>query len=492
MLRFKRLGAFIKLTVVDGTTGAKLNGEYATSVAVQGDNNLVGRVKVSGTKGLINPNSGYKKVTANYEADTFALTTAGQAAYFGVLPQTFAEASKLIVTIMTNKRTIERTLTMPKEVVLAAGQVLPIKVTIKDEDALTVKIEKVWEMLSTDTSAWTSALSAGGASCAAGSDFNITTDGQYVYVTEFGASKHIWAIDVNDKNNVKLVNTETVESKGFDGSIFLSCARVVKKNDGTPVLIASNLFQDGDNNATGRLYVWDNGIDNAPRVVTLQQWGAGRRLGDVFTTYGTYEDCWLIFGTQTGNGFVTFKLPTTGTSSSLISRLAIDLTDFAAYYPFPGELTRGMFSWRGGSHDDGTAYRNRLMTVASTEDAIKNAGSHTSTLEKLNTWMGNYENNNGNAFNYLEYMGKRYVIWCLNRSDNTKAFDLIVKRGDVSADWASIINTQGTVLRESFTAGMATTWKSGADCAVFQVGDEVYIALNRTQVGLVLYRMYAE
>ena len=106
--------------------------------------------------------------------------------------------------------------------------------------------------------------------------------------------------------------------------------------------------------------------------------------------------------------------------------------------------------------------------------------------------MGNYENNNGNGFNYLQYMGKRYVIWCLSRSDNTKAFDLIVKRGDASADWASIINTQGTVVRESFTAGMATTWKSGADCAVFQVGNEVYIALNRTQVGIVLFRMYAE
>ena len=202
VVRFKRLGSFIKLTVVDGTTGAALNGEYATSVAVQGENNLVGRFRISGTEGLVNQNSGYKKVTAIYEADTFAVTTVGQAAYFGVVPQTFAQDSKLIVTIVTNKRTVEKTLTMPKEVVLGAGQILPVKVTFKDEDVFNIKIDKVWEMLSTESSAWTSALSAGGATCAAGSDFNITTDGQYVYVTEFGGSKHIWAIDVNDKTNV--------------------------------------------------------------------------------------------------------------------------------------------------------------------------------------------------------------------------------------------------------------------------------------------------
>ena len=293
------------------------------------------------------------------------------------------------------------------------------------------------------------------------------------------------------------MNTSTVESVGFDGSIFLSCARVVKKSDGTPVLMASNLFQDGDSdNPTGRLYVWENGIDQAPAVKTLQQWGAGRRLGDTWTTYGNYEDCWMIMGTQSGNGFVTFRVPT-GEKSYLISRLATETTDFCSYYPFPGELTKGMFAWRGGNHDDGLAYRNRMMTVASTEAAIKTEGKHDATLEKMSQWMGNYENNNGSGFNYFEFNGKRYVAWVINLADG-KAFDIVIKEGDATAAWDSIINTPaatiteagGFAFRESLVGGQATTWKQGTDCAVWNNGDEVYIAVNKINVGIAVYKMY--
>lgn len=355
-----------------------------------------------------------------------------------------------------------------------------------------LKVQKLWEKLSTADANWFASI--GGK---AGTDFNIAIDDKNVYIPEFGSSKNLWAIDIATGNTVSKVNTSTVESVGFDGSIFLSCARVVKKSDGTPVLMASNLFQDGDSdNPTGRLYVWENGIDQAPAVKTLQQWGAGRRLGDTWTTYGNYEDCWMIMGTQTGNGFVTFRVPT-GEKSYLISRLATETTDFCSYYPFPGELTKGMFAWRGGNHDDGLAYRNRMMTVASTEAAIKTEGKHDATLEKMSQWMGNYENNNGSGFNYFEFNGKRYVAWVINMADG-KTFDVVVKEGDATAAWDSIINTPaatiteagGFAFRESLVGGQATTWKQGTDCAVWNNGDEVYIAVNKINVGIAVYKMY--
>lgn len=355
-----------------------------------------------------------------------------------------------------------------------------------------LKVQKLWEKLSTADANWFASI--GGK---AGTDFNIAIDDKNVYIPEFGSSKNLWAIDIATGNTVSKVNTSTVESVGFDGSIFLSCARVVKKSDGTPVLMASNLFQDGDSdNPTGRLYVWENGIDQAPAVKTLQQWGAGRRLGDTWTTYGNYEDCWMIMGTQSGNGFVTFRVPT-GEKSYLISRLATETTDFCSYYPFPGELTKGMFAWRGGNHDDGLAYRNRMMTVASTEAAIKTEGKHDATLEKMSQWMGNYENNNGSGFNYFEFNGKRYVAWVINLADG-KAFDIVIKEGDATAAWDSIINTPaatiteagGFAFRESLVGGQATTWKQGTDCAVWNNGDEVYIAVNKINVGIAVYKMY--
>lgn len=483
-LKMRRVIGFLKVYFVDGTTGGKLAGEYATAVSVQednGDERLVGTFRL-GTKGPEKISSGWKKVNATYEAGTFELLNAEHAAIFGVLPQTFVSGSKLIITGETDNYTISKTVTLPADAELTAGDMLPVRITLADADvkykSKPVVVEKPWEFIS-GTSAWTSALSADGASFTAGTDMTIAVDDKYAYVAEFGASKRIWAIDLNDKSKVKLVNTSTVESVGFDGGNFISCVRVVKKNDGTPVLIASNLFAD-DN---GRLYIWDNGIDAAPRVVSMTQWGAGRRLGDTFSTYGNFEDCWLIFGTQTGNGFVTFKLPATGTSNSLISRLAIETANFCSYYPFPGELTRGMFGWRGGTHDDGALYRNRLMTVASTEAAIKAEGAHTSTLEKLTTWMANSENNNGIGFNYAEFNGKRYVIWCMN-STNGKQFELYVKEGETTDDWAKIINTQGYVYHEAFEGGTATTWKSGADCQVWNTGSKLIIAINKIQVGM--------
>lgn len=501
LLRFARHGAFIKISFIDGTTGGKLNGEYANTVAIEADkdeNKLVGRFKIHGENGLVFQNSGYKKVTATYEEGrTLELLGEGQGAWFGVRPQTFANGSKITLTIDTEGLSVKKELALPKEVVLGAGDLLPLNVTITDADVTLknkiTKIKKVWEILSTNT-AWTTTLSADGKIGTAGTDMNIAVDDKYVYIPEFGSSKNMWAISVTDKDDVKLVNTSAIENVGFDGSIYLTCARVVAKEDGSPVLLASNLFQDGSSdNPTGRLYIWKNGIDNAPAVVNLQQWGANRRLGDRFTTFGNFEDCWLIFGTQTGNGFVTFKVPTTGTSASLVSRLAVDTYDFATYYPFPGELTRGMFSWTnaGTTKDDSQLYRNRIMSVSSSESAIKTEGAHNSTIDKLSTWMENSENNNGIGYNYTEFNGKQYAIWCMNSTDS-RVFDLIVKEAAIGTDWKSMIDTAGTFIRETHSGDMATSWKGSADCAIWNTGKEVYIAINKLQVGIALYRMYTE
>ena len=82
-------------------------------------------------------------------------------------------------------------------------------------------------------------------------------------------------------------------------------------------------------------------------------------------------------------------------------------------------------------------------------------------------------------------------------ADN-KTFDVVVKEGDATASWDSIINTPaaditsagGFAFRESLVGGQATTWKQGTDCAVWNNGDEVYIAVNKINVGIAVYKMY--
>ena len=497
-VRFTRLGAFLKFSFTDGTTGGRLAGEHVAEVQVIVNNADATKrpcppVRITPT-GLGNVGAGMKAIKALYASDMYALTASGQSTWLGILPQTFLSGSTFGLTITTEHFTISKTLTLTSDVDLPAGKILPITVTLTDAEVplKQTKIVKLWEKLSTAGSDWFSAI--GGAS---GTDFNIAIDDQNVYIPQFGNSKNIWAIDIATGNTISKINTTTVESVGFDGSIFLSCARVVKKSDGTPVLLATNLFQDGAT-VTGRLYIWDEGVNNAPRVATLNQWSAGRRLGDTWTTYGNYEDCWMIMGTQTGNGFVTFRVPT-GATATLMSRLAITTDNFCSYYPFPGDLTHGMFTWRGGSHDDGSAFRNRLMTVSSTEAAIKESGAHNSELTKLTQWMGNYENNNGGGFNYIEFNGKRYVIWVINMAD-ASTFDLVIKEGAADTPWETIINTPmstiessgGFAYRATHVGGQVTTWKQGTDCAVWVAGDEVYIAVNKVNVGLAVYKLYAE
>ena len=80
---------------------------------------------------------------------------------------------------------------------------------------------------------------------------------------------------------------------------------------------------------------------------------------------------------------------------------------------------------------------------------------------------------------------------------DSKTFDLVIKEGTTSTPWETIINTPAATLtgqgriafRESLVGGQATTWKQGTDCAVWNDGDEVYIAVNKVNVGLAVYKM---
>lgn len=503
-LKFKRLGAFLKVYFDDQTDGNKLAGNHVRQVTVQsigegGDESagqpLVG-APIFDSDGIFNPAGGYKTVIGNIAKNTFSISNDAHAAYLGIIPATLPANSQLKITAVMDDYTFSRTITLSKAISIASGDIQPIKVVVHDADITarpkSVTVEKLWQKLSTAGSNWFAAI--GGS---AENDFNIAIDDQNVYIPEFGGSKHLWAIDIATGETITSVNTSTVESVGYNNAIYLSCARVVKKNDGTPVLMASNLFSDNN----GRLYIWNDGINNAPAVKTLTQYSAGRRLGDTWTTYGNFEDCWMIMGTQEGgsmNGFVTMRVPT-GASAGVISRLATTTGDFCSYYPFPGDLLHGMFTWRGGTHDDGMAYRNRFVTINSTEEAIKTEGAHAMTLSKLDTWMGNWENNNGSGFNFIEFNGKRYVIWVINMNDS-KTFDIMIKEGSTETPWQTIIDTPaatitsagGFAFRESLVGGQATTWKQGTDCAVWNNGDEVYIAVNKVNVGLAVYKLYLD
>ena len=345
------------------------------------------------------------------------------------------------------------------------------------------KVEKLWELLSTDSEAWNAYF--GGT---AGSDRNVAIDGEYVYIAEFGGSKNIWAIDIDNPDNVVAVNNSAIKSEGYDGSIFLACPRVVKTDNGDPILLVSNL----STGSTGWLYAYEDGIDAEPKCIELNQYGAGRRLGDTFTTYGTYEHLMMIFGSFWGNGFVTFQLPPNASLvSGLWNRFAIDIKGAGAYYPFPEDLTRGIYSLRDEA-------RVNFMSVEASEEDL---WATSSTAFATNVTRLNYSDGmNGSAagYNFVKFNGMRYVIYG-RETMNTKVGELYIREGEIGEDWADILGLDGTddhirdnaFYIDSFEGGMAAG-NSAVDVAVWETGNEIYIALDKQRAGLAVYRMYIE
>ena len=374
-----------------------------------------------------------------------------------------------------------------KKLVVALGEEVVPPPVVGGE----TKVEKLWELLSTEGSAWNEAF--GGTP---GSDRNVAIDGDYVYIAEFGGSKQIWAIDITNPSNVQSVNNSAIKDEGYDGWIFLACPRVVRREDGSPILLVSNL----STGTTGWLYAYENGIDEEPKCIQLDQYGAGRRLGDTFTTYGVYEHLFLIFGSFWGNGFVTFQLPPNASNvSGLWNRYACNINGVGAYYPYPEDLTQGIFALRDEA-------RVQYMTVNATEEELwaTSSWAPAATLTRLNYSGYTFPNEetvgmNGSAagYNFVEFNGKRYVIYA-RETMNTKLGQLWIREGEEGQDWAHILGIQDEdedyqdcFYTDSFEGGQAAT-NSAVDVAVWETGSEVYIAVDKQRSGLALYRMYME
>lgn len=493
-LRFRRLGAFIKLTFVDNTTGHVLSEDYATEISVQGPARLVGKAWVS--ENGLEVESGYMKVIADYDANTFALSS--HSAWFGVFPQTFAEGSQIIVSFTTNKRTFEKTLTLPKEVVLGAGNVLPIKVTLNDADVLSVKVEKLWELLAPDSStSWMQHYLNAGAE----NDRNVAIDGTNVYIAKFAnnaTDKDLYAINIaNTTTGNPSYSTLPVGTVTTDGIRALTCPRVIKKANGDPVLMVSQLSNTA---GTMNLYVYDNdgGINADPRVVSLSRQYSSQRLGDTFSVWGTYEKCMLFFHGMDGNGFVTFPFANglSATSARLTGRLntselkdpAVSGSGFSAYYPYPDNVAAGIAVNRSFGRYWGIGTDSNLWEA---EGAIP---IYSSRLEGI--WDGVNTNAGTNGYNFVEFLGKRYVIYACRDADNNygKSY-LVIKKGELTDSWLSICNKgiSQTICLDSLSSNGKTSGNgSGLDVAVWQENSQILIALDMEDVGLRVYRLYAE
>ena len=483
-VRFKRLGAFLKVYFVDATTGNKLSGQYAATVSVQSSvKSLAAKLTVNST-GIVSAVDAEKTITATYAADVFELTNASQAAYLGVQPLTLPKDSQLIIKAETGKYTISKTVTLPSDVTLGSGDLLPVRITLGDEN-LASKIQTVWAMQSTGSTAWNTVF--GGT---AGSDRNIAMDDEYVYVAENTATAKLWAISIADNTQVKAVNVTGVSG----GAHVLACPRVIPNTDssvngGKDVLICSNLTRGGEE---PKLYLWLNGIDEAPAVVELVTSATGAWYGDVFTVYGTLQDGILFFdkiGGENVNGVVTFDLNgVPGAKLYLHKRIDFNTANGShggacAYYPIPGNPNKGVYS-----PGRGVEARGKSSTF---EGNLKSEGN--SKFDPTLTNLDYTEGRNGFVlgYNFIEWNGKRYVIY--GKQASSTDGKVYILEGTTEQDWITIANTAAVKFRRDDLVRQEgctlTSDNSGMDVTARVIGDALYIAAQKQNLGCAVYKI---
>lgn len=343
-------------------------------------------------------------------------------------------------------------------------------------------IKTVFAKNSTDTESWNSYF--GGT---AGSDRNIAMDDDYVYIAESSATAKLWAISVADPNQVKQVNVEGVSG---GGAHVLACPRVLKNTDanvngGKDVLICSSLTRGGDD---PKLYMWVNGIDNAPKAVTLTTWATSNWYGDTFTVWGTLQDGVLLFDKTdgAGNGVVTFILNgvPAGDAMFLMGRIkTVDAfgshTGVCAFYPIP-DGTAGVYS-----PGRGTEARGQFGTLGS---SLKTEGGISVSFTPLDYDEGT--NGFVLGYNFVEWEGHRYVIYG-NYKDNKTGY-VRVRQGELTDAWSKVASTGTRLYRRDLVSGGLTAANSGMDITARVINGELYIAAQMQNVGFGLYKLCYE
>lgn len=359
---------------------------------------------------------------------------------------------------------------------LAYGNLVTYVTVTYLESGLSVVRE--WGFYSTESASWSSFIEG----FTAGADRNVTLDDNYIYIAETNTTKNLWAISRSDPRNYKLLPTGTVAGTGI---FYLSCPRVMKNtnpdiNGGKDVLIVSSM-NEGD----PRLYVYDKGIDSDPTYIAMQTW-ASRRLGDTFTTWGSYQEGMLFFKDfNSEQGTVTFKLYGKLTGLYLVGRIvAPPVTGAGAYFPFPDNINSGVSSTRGGD--------KAWLTKSSTDLFTLEGADNNPTLTELGGYYAD------TAFRFFDLGKKRYVAY--TRQVSSTDGRLIILEGSPEQDWSEIIlernvayqaaiqnDTEGEKLSDE-PSPMASG-NSGMDLDFRQIGDDIYIAVIKQNVGLSLFKL---
>ncbi|MBR5906237.1 MAG: hypothetical protein IKZ51_07270 [Bacteroidales bacterium] len=479
-LPFRNAFGLLEITLeVEGVHSVVLNGHNdevlwgPCSIALD---NGIPVVTMTGDPASVNPY--YLKVGIKSIGDDPLSTSCKY--YLALPPTTFTDGVEIV---LYDKELKEIThYSGEKEVKIERNKVHAV--TLKKKE-LTIKT--LWLKQSGET-AWNTYFGGTG-----GTDRNIAMDDEYVYIAESAATAKLWAISIADPDIVKAVNVEGVAD---GGAHVLTCPRIVKNtdanvNEGKDVLICCSLTRGG---VDPKLYIWNNGIDNAPKAVTLTTWATAAWYGDTFTVFGTLQDGVLFFD-KTGsdsanNGIVTFLLKGVPAGDQMFLQARLKFNDamgshsgVCAYYPYPDNINTGVYS-------PGRGVEARGKNVTATGN-IKGEGGIDIALENLDYDEGT--NGYVLGYNFIEWEGKRYVIYG-NQSSNKVGY-IRVRQGASDTPWATIASTGTRLYRRDLVGAdgcSLTSSNSAMDIAARVIDGDLYFVGQKQNIACGLYKLCYE
>ena len=343
-----------------------------------------------------------------------------------------------------------------------------------------LSVVREWGYFSTESGSWSNFIDG----FTANADRNVAIDDNYIYIAETNTTKHLWAISIKDPRNYRLLPVETVKDAGI---FYLSCPRIMKNTDpeingGKDVLMVCSM-----NEGNFYVYAYDKGIDENPTAMFMDTFNASyRRLGDTFMPWGSVQSGMLFFKDfNSAQGTVTFKLFGKLGGLWLQGRVVTPPAAGAgAYFPFPDDINSGVASVRGGD----TAW----LTTAS-KDLFNLEGADSSPVL---TELG--EDYADSAFRYFDLGNRRYVAY--TRQLDSYSGRVIIIEGTPEQSWKDIILEHNVVYQAAIQndsdqdkisddPSPAGSGNSGMDLGIRKVGEDVYMAVIKQNVGLSLFKL---
>ena len=499
-IQFKRLGAFLKVSFQDNTTGSKLSGEFVKKVSVQSSAVSLAAKLTFNSTGIVSAAGAEKTITATYDDLMYIISNSGEAAYLGVQPVTLPAGSNLIVTVETDKYVLSKTVSLPSAITLASGDIKPIKVRLGDSEIVEhkVAVERVWGKYSTAESYWNEYFSGTG-----GSDRNIAMDDNYIYLPETKGTPLMWKIPLDGVSAPTEACVTGVYSNAEVSAVThaLSCVRMVPNssstvNGGKDFLMACSL-NTNESGSYVYVYSYANGTDNAPTVSKFSTW-CGRRLGDKFSVWGSLQNGALFMkdwnNVSSQGAVVVLRMawdaaPTGAEYFNPRRTNMISEEGIGGYYPYPDDASKGVYA-----RVDGDGYY-----VSFGSSPLSTSPNETGTFTSAGGYYGSTA-----GYNFVEFNGRKYIGYVKNAGGGDGRFYIL--SGAAEDSWEDILGSKRNVIyqadiqqdlayydgsyHEDLATGVTKTSSHGAiDCTSRIIGDDLYFAALKQGVGLSLFKV---